>query len=447
LFSAGLSPAYQGILNGLPGLSIYHVAISLGDPPTSLSGIEEVHYTNRSTDALAEIDFAIFAEILGGTIAVSNVSVDGKTVQPELSTGIMRVPLAVPLDPGGSVTIHDEFQVTVPTAGGNFYYGIFGYNDDILSMAHAIPTILVYDKNGWNNKLPDLDGDPLFSEISFYLVSVDAPQDLTLVASGSEVGRSTVAGRQKVLFADGPARDFYMAASRNFVKQSETVNGITVNSYASADLQSYAQSALKTAEGAIGDFSQRYAPYPYTEFDIVPIITSAGGVEFPGLTAVAKDVYNGSPFLEVVVTHEVGHQWFYNLVGNETQDQPWLDESLAEFLTWQYYLDKHGTAGAAAYKLEMQGTWDSLKDQKIPIGEPVSDYTSAGYVAIVYGRGPLFMLALRDQLGQATFDQFMKDYTEKFEWQISTTDAFKSEAQQVCGCDLTPIFDEWVYTK
>jgi aminopeptidase N len=273
---------------------------------------------------------------------------------------------------------------------------------------------------------------------------VDAPADLLLVGSGTEVDRSKAAGRQRVLYADGPARDFYLAASASFVKQSETIGELTINSYAPDSLSQYAQSALKTAETAIVDFSRRYAPYPYTEFDIVPIITSAGGVEFPGLTSIAQNVYNESDFLEIVVTHEVGHQWFYNLVGNATQDQPWLDESLAEFVTWQYYLDQHGTLGAQSYRDEIQYTWDSLNDKNIPIGLPVSSYTSEGYVAIVYGRGPFFLLALRDRMGQETFDRFMSDYTQRYEWAIATTAGFKQVAEQTCACDLTPLFDEWV---
>jgi len=273
---------------------------------------------------------------------------------------------------------------------------------------------------------------------------VDAPSDLVLVASGTEVDRSVVMGRQLVLYADGPARDFYLAASSSFAKQSETIGELTINSYAPSSYNQSAQSALKIAEAALSDFSSRYAPYPYTEFDIVPIITSAGGVEFPGLTSIARDVYNESFFLEIVVTHEVGHQWFYNLVGNATQDQPWLDESIAEFVTWQYFLDQHGTQGAQSYQDEMQYTWDMLNGETIPIGLPVSGYTNDGYVAIVYGRGPFFLLALRDQMGQGIFDRFMRNYTQRNKWTIATSADFKLVAEQTCTCDLTPLFDEWV---
>ena len=445
LFRNNLTSAYQGVLDGLPGASIYHLAISISDPPTHVSGVEEVRYTNQETVALNEVDFAIFPEILGGSIAIRKTLLDGQPITPAHSTGFLHFTLPAPLEVGKSVIFHVEFDVTVPTQGGDFYYGIFGYNDGILSLAQSYPTILVYNQDGWNNQTPDLDGDPLFSDTSFYLVSVDAPADLVLVASGVEVQRSETAGRQRVLYADGPARDFYLAGAQGLVKKSVTTGEVTVNSYAPADLDTYSQSALEYAQAAIQDYSQRYAPYPYTEFDLVPIVTAAGGVEFPGMTAVAKDVYNSGYFLEIVVAHEVAHMWFYDLVGNETQNQPWLDESMAEFLTWQYYLDQHGTSGADNYKQEMQYSWDMVNDATIPIGQPVSAYTSDGYVGIVYGRGPFFLLALRDQMGTATFDQFMRDYVKQYSWNIATTDTFKALAEQDCNCDLTPLFDEWVY--
>jgi hypothetical protein len=421
------------------------LAFSFSNPPTSITGIEEVRYTNQENVNLTEVDFAIYSEILGGSIKVNQVLLDGQPVLPIFSKGLMRLPLAFSLEPGQTVIFHIEFSITVPTQGEDFYYGIFGYNNGILSLAHAYPTILVYNEQGWNNQTPDLDGDPLFSDTSFYLVSIDAPAELTLAASGVKVSHQESAGWQKVLYADGPARDFYLAASNSFVKQSEKVGEITYNSYAPPSLSQYTKSALRTAEAAIDDFSRRYAPYPYTDFNLVPIITSAGGVEFPGMTAISEKVYNQGNYLEVVVAHEVGHQWFYNLVGNETQQQPWLDESLAQFVTCQYFFDMYGAQAEQSCQNAMQANWDGIADQKIPIGKPVSAYTGNEYRAIVYGRGPFFFLALRQQIGQDIFDSLMQDYATSFAWDIATTDSFKKLAEKNCNCNLTLLFQEWVY--
>ena len=445
LFRQRLTASYQAVLDRLEGASIYHLAFSFSDPPTSISGVEEVRYTNQEEVDLTEVDFAIYPEILGGSVKISKVLLDRQPISPLFSPGLMRILLSAPLKPGRSVIFYIEFAITVPTQGSEPYFDIFGYHDGILSLAQAYPTILVFNAQGWNNQTPNLEGDPLFSDTSFYLVSIDAPVDLTLVSSGVEVKRQRKAGRQQVLYADGPARDFYLAASTSFKKHSEKVGETTFNSYAPSSMDQAALSALKTAEAAIADFSIRYAVYPYTEFNIVPIVTSAGGVEFPGLTAVAENVYDQNDYLKAVVAHEVAHQWFYNMVGNETQQQPWLDESMAQFATCQYYLDTYGTQAEHSCLDSMLGRWDLLNDQKIPIGQAVSAYTSDEYGAIVYGRGPLFFQALRQQIGQATFDSLMHDYVTSYAWNIATTDDFKKLAEQHCNCDLTPLFQEWVY--
>jgi hypothetical protein len=444
LFRQNLTRSGQTILAGLPHASIYHVAISIGNPPTRVIGMVDVRYINDENVGLNEVDFAVFPEILGGSVEVTNLTIDGRIVFANHHEGLLRIPLIPSLKSDDSVIIHLEFEVSVPERGGDYYYGIFGYNDGILSLAHCIPTILVYNQQGWNNQTPDLDGDPLFSDASFYLVTVDAPADLVLVASGSEVTRSESTGRQRILYANGPARDFYLAAGDDLIYNSQTLGEVTINSYTLSGMDQSALLTLDYANTAIADFSDRYSPYPYTEFDIVPITTTAGGVEFPGMTSISRYVYPDEHFLEVVVVHEVGHQWFYNLVGNATQNQPWLDESMAEFLTWQYYLDRYGSQAAEACRSEMQSSWDLLNDELIPIGLPVSGYSSEEYSAIVYGRGPLFILALREKMGMETFDSFLRNYSEQFRWAIASTTDFKNMAELECGCDLSSLFNSWI---
>lgn len=76
----------------------------------------------------------------------------------------------------------------------------------------------------------------------------------------------------------------------------------------------------------------------------------------------------------------------------------------------------------------------------------LTDYTDGReYSGIVYGRGPLFVTALAEEMGQETFDEFLRDYYESHKWGIGTTDTFRQLAEQHCQCDLTALFEEWVY--
>ena len=212
--------------------------------------------------------------------------------------------------------------------------------------------------------------------------------------------------------------------------------------------------ALNVAIEAFKLYDERYIPYPYTEFDIVSTPTYALGIEYPGVIAITDRIYDtggtlsGSPnsiLMEATVAHEAGHQWFYNIVGNDQLDEPWLDESLTQFVTWQYYADRYGSGGANGFEQSLRSRWARVDNQAIPIGLPVADYEGAAYSAIIYGRGPFFFDALRNKMGVDTFDTFMKDYTTNNEWGISTTGSIKQLAERDCKCDLSSLYKEWVY--
>jgi aminopeptidase N len=283
---------------------------------------------------------------------------------------------------------------------------------------------------------------------------VTAPQDLTPVATGSEIRRDEGGQTQTLYVANGPARDFYLVATPEYEAISETFGEVTIRSYAPAGAGKGAQMALDVAARSIDIFSRRYAPYPYTEFDIVSTPTLALGIEYPGMVAIASRIYDvdadyrGAPasvYMESTVAHEVGHQWFYALVGDDQLDDPWLDESLTQFITLQYYEDEYGQQGGDGFRGSLEGRWESVGNAAIPIGLPVADYDGPEYGAIVYGRGPLFFDALRTEMGTEKFDAFLKDYTESLSWGIATPEFLQSQAEEHCACDLDALFDEWVY--
>jgi aminopeptidase N len=149
--------------------------------------------------------------------------------------------------------------------------------------------------------------------------------------------------------------------------------------------------------------------------------------------------------MESTVAHEVGHQWFYNLVGADQLDDPWVDESLTQFVTLQYYTDEYGAGGADGFRASLEERWAIAGNADIPIGLPVASYEDVEYSGIVYGRGPLFFVALRDVMGSEVFDSFLRDYTETFSWKIATPEGLQSLAEQHCVCELDPIFNDWVY--
>ncbi len=381
--------------------SVYHINLEISDDFLRLEGWEEVHFTNQEAEALDEIYFQLFPNASGGKVAVSVVTVDGQEAGAayEFLDTALRVVLPAPLQPGDSADIRLEFEVDVPQEVAD-NHGLFGFFDEVLVLDEFYPVIPVYDDEGWNVQAPPPNADTSYFDISFYLVRVTAPASLTIAASGVEVSRETTGNQQILTFAAGPVRDFYLAASEHYIVVSESVGDTLLNSYAFKGREQGAQLALEFAKSALLSFSERFGPYPYTEFDVLSTPMQALGIEYPGIVGITLPAYApegevlGLPFpvmLESVVAHEVAHQWFYNVVGNDQIDEPWLDEAMAQYSTWLYYVDAYGEANVQAYRDSWDERWDRVERAEIPIGLPADEYEGKEYGAIIYGRGPIFV--------------------------------------------------------
>ncbi|RPJ28653.1 MAG: M1 family peptidase [Chloroflexi bacterium] len=454
-FKAGLVSSEQSVLSELTDASVYHLEFNLADDLYHVTGTEAVRYTNTEEVALNEVRLRLFPNILGGEMTVSNVKADEQSVTPEyeLDDSLLIVPLSKPLEPGQSVILQMDFAVTVPQSV-ELNFGVLAYFEDVLALAHAYPMIAVYDDEGWNAEIPPQSGDVTYADAAFFLVKVSAPGDVTVVTSGQRLSSTEAGPPQTLSVASGPARDFYLVASPIYEEVSQTFGEVTIHSYAPQEFKKGAQMALDVASRAIADFSARYAPFPYAEFDIVATPTLALGIEYPGMIAITSRIYDvdqdyrgapGSVYMESTVAHEVGHQWFYNLVGDDQLDDPWLDESLTQFATLQYYADEYGASGEQGFRNSLESRWESVGRAEIPIGLPVADYSGQEYGAIVYGRGALFFVALKEEMGAEAFDAFLKEYTETLSWEIATPEFLQTQAEKHCACDLDQTFNEWVY--
>jgi hypothetical protein len=447
IFEEGLATSARSILGGMEGTSVYHLEFDIADDMYHIGGREKIYYTNNEAVPLNEIEFRLFPNILGGEMLINSIQVDGLDCAPEfrLEKSLLVVSLPTPLDPGKSAVIEMDFDVTVPQRT-ELNYGVLAYYDNILALAHAYPMIAVYDDEGWNAEIPPQAGDVTYADASFFIVRVDAPEEVVLAASGREVNRVNGNGRQSVVFAAGPARDFYLAASSDYKVYTRQSGEVILRFYAPQSLRDGAEDALDVAEQALNSYDLRYAPYPYSELDFVSTPTLALGVEYPGMIAISDRIIQpDTTYLEATVAHEAGHQWFYNLVGNDQLDDPWLDESLTQYVTLQYFTDEYGPAGNEGFRQDLERRWARVDNAPIPIGLSVASYSKAEYSAIVYGRGALFFEALREEIGRDAFDAFMKDYVQTYAWDIATPDGLKATAEEHCRCDLTPLFQEWIY--
>lgn len=455
IFQTNLIPSEQNILSNSEGMSEYHIDVDIADDLNSLTGHLKVRYTNNEETSLEELYLRLFPNLMTGESSISNLTLDDEHVETssELFDSAVRIHLSTPLDPGESVILEMDFETIVPEEmGGN--YGLFGHFEDLLVLQEFFPLIPVFDDEGWNVEIPPPHGDVTYLDPSYFLVRVEAPEELTIIASGVEIDRAIKDDRQSLTFAAGPARDFYLAASEKFEVQSEELGGTKVNSYAFSDREEGALLALQFGLNALQSFKERFGAYPYTELDVVSTTMQARGMEYPGVIAISNTLYD--PYgtvdevptrvmLESVIAHEVAHQWFYNTVANDQIDEPWMDEAIVQYATGLYYQDQYGDQGMQGYRQSWIDRWDRVEKADIPIGLPSEDYDGTAYGAIVYGRGPLFLDALAKLMGENVFNNFLRDYYIQNKWGTGTSDSFRQLAEEYCQCDLQGIFEEWVY--
>ncbi len=453
-YQANLRASEQGSLLQMAGAPQYRIHIKIDETLQKIVGEQEVLYTNQEKVPLDRIIFRIYPALFGSTVTISGTQINGEDVSVSISglSSVLAIPLKSPLEPGNAVVVSLRFEYSMPgDAASN--YNIFSSKDGLLTLAHFYPMLAVYDNLGWHTEIPETRGDVTYTDAGLYLVRVDAPSQLTLVASGSQIALSKNGKTQSAEYAAGPARDFFLCAGKDLVQQTRWLDDVKINSFAPVLLKAGNKKALDSASSAIQTLSGLVSPYPYTEFDVIATHTNAAGVEYPGLTVINQDLYDpeavfgGLPsdvMLRSVITHEVAHQWFYNLIGNDQVNEPWLDESLSQYMTYRVFSNLYGKQGEDGYLASFYDRWDRVDRDNIPIGLPVSAYSDDAYSGIIYGRGAIFFVELEKQIGTDAFDQFLHDYAASNKWKIVTRNEIQTELEESCFCQLDSIFKEWI---
>ena len=456
VYEPGLVPSRRQALTNLTDAPIYHIAIELDETFTSLTGQEEILYTNQEISPLDEIYLRLFPNhFLNTPVMITNLAVNQESVEPEfqLAETVLYVPLPTTLLPGEQVVLQVNFSMDIPNIEES-PFSLFGYGEGILALDQFYPSLVVFDEEGWSLEDPPQWEESGYIEAGFFLVRATLPDNQTVIASGVEIERGTQSGQQTLMFAAGPARGFSLVAGTGLVGIRQTVGNTTLYSYSPPNLASGAQDALKFAANALTSFNERLGEYPYIEFEMVSTPLTASGSASPGVVVINRTYYEGGEVfdnipafnnLERTVAHEFAHQWFYNLVDNDYSNELWFTEGFAQYLTSLYYLDVYGVDEQQIYVQDWTARWSEVGSKPIPIGLPVQEYGNGEVRAIIYGRGPLFIQTLSQEMGEQTFDSFLQDFLQIYQWELTSGEQFKQMAEGHCVCDLTSLFEEWVY--
>ena len=447
----GLLPAFEQDAQLSPDLTRYwidaEVDFEAGSLRADLRGQARIRYVVPQDGPIDEIPLMLwpnnsqyFATMTAGPALVNGRRIEGVS---DLDGIVLRLRLPESAEPGDVLDISLPFEIEAGGPIGGAVPRRFGITEDVLAAPTFYPLVPRRIDGEWQAEQAPPGGDTTNSDTALYQVDLTYPGGMAMIASGVEAGStSNPGGTTTARFVSGPMRDFAFVLGP-LESGERTVDGVAVRAWWLAEHAEDADRMLDAASQQVALLNYTVGPYPYPELDVVDVPGAFGGIEYPGLVFVGT---LGTSWLIEPTVHEVAHQWFYGLIGDDQLHEPWLDEALATFAEVLYY-EAEGRPGAASGLLsEFRAGIRFLPDPTLPIGKGVGDYTDEDtYALIVYYKGALFLDALRGEIGEEDFRRFLQSYYAEQRYGFATGVEFQQEAEQTCGCDLDALFDLWVW--
>ena len=448
-YRAILQPQFQFDIEAAGPLPRYHITAQLNEERTALKGVMQVIVPSPK----AELVFRLYPNLdnYNGSIEVTQAQIDGAPIEfmPLAGNTAIRfdLPPAGNGSPSASMTVDLAFTTHLnqtPAQPGN--YTLFGWQESILSLPGFYPVLAVNQNGEWVLDNPPEYGDVLFSEVALYQLDLTLPKELVVAPSGLALTvLATPDNRRTWQITGGPPRDMTVVAGP-FQAISQSAAGATVTAHYLPRHEAAGHTLLAHATAALRLYSNTYSPYPYTELDVVEAPLTFRGMEYSGLVLIGTDLYEDQrEFLTFLVAHEVGHQWWYAIVGNNPYRHPWLDEGLTEYGAFDYY---RGVFGQSAAEELLTGRWQIPFNAAAgggidgPIDRPAADFDPVTYELLVYSKAALFFNALREQLGEETYLKVLQTYYTENRYKIVTPQTFLSTAERVSGQNLNSLAEE-----
>lgn len=466
----------------------YKIQVKLDEQSQVLRAVEQIQYSNNSPDTLSYLYFHLWPnayknretafarqELLNGNtsfyfadssergrIDALCFTTNGDTLRWELTShiDIARVFLHEPLLPGASVNLSTPFRVKMPKV-----FSRMGYEDSIFCVTQWYPKPAVYDANGWN-PMPYLNQGEFYSEYGKFEVEITVPKDMVVAATGvvqdqAEINwwlsrkkemrpHPSVESFKTLKFVQDSVHDFAWFASRLFVCDHRTVtlnNGQQVDTWM---FQKYAPKRKSSGVQHIGDavkfYSEKVGTYPYRIAQVVITpLEAGGGMEYPTITNCAMND-------RTVIAHEVGHNWFYGILGSNERAYPWMDESVNTYYEERMHASVKSNDSGDTHPMSMilqrfdQTTFTAMKSIRGNEDQPGNlqseDYSSSNYSAIVYGKNPLMFRYLQAYLGDEKFDAMMQAYYQQWKFRHPLPGDFISHVRSYTGDSLNWFFND-----
>lgn len=462
------------VLLASKNLSNYNIEVTLNTDKT-LECKQTVEYRNNTNTTLDNIMFHLYprsfrqgasASIIStlnykrcyyngvsyGDLNLTKQEVNGKTSEIEITGNdqdIANVKLEKSLQPNDSVSIYFEYTVTLPNINHRF-----GYGDDTINIANFYPIACVYEDGKFAIDSYHYNGDPFYSEVANYSITLHAPQNLVLANSGNLNTQETKDNITTYKMTALTVRDFAMVLSDKFNVVSDNVDGVNVKYYYFKN--QYPNEAIKASVDSVRTFNKLFGKYPYKSLCVVEANFSQGGMEYPNLVLISEMVDIQSDFINVIV-HEIAHQWWYGLVGNDEYHYGWLDEGLTEYSTVLFYNEnpeyKVNTKDLIKNTTNSYVTFVDIyskvfKEVDTSMNRKLNQYNNESeYVYIAYVKGMLLFDSLKDILGKEKFLKCLQTYFEDNKFKLVTPDDLINSFNKSAKCNLKDVIESWINGK
>lgn len=379
----------------------------------------------------------------------------------------MVVVLPAPVKQGQSVSVVIDFHFRLPQKMGRW-----GQWKGVTFLTNWLPVLAYYDEKGWIPTPFVPWHQPFFNESGIYHARVTLPAD-------QKVGCTGII-RQKTLLTDGMiqldieaigVRDFSFLCSARYkvfstpVQCHKDMPPILVQVLAFPEHAHYAEKILQIAKEAIPVYQKWFGPYPYPILTLAESYFGWNGNECSTLIMIDERVL-GMPhladrYVDYLVSHEISHQWWYNVVGTNGFAETWMDESLATYFSHKLMTAKYGNGNdllrypkglrwlpnIRRKDYRFYGMYGTIgRGANSPV---VQDMPSFGHLAnlfnMCYDKGSRIVGMIAERLGDTGFQDFTRIVYRKYAYRVLRVKDYQRELELYTGRSWEEFFQFWLY--
>lgn len=360
------------------------------------------------------------------------------------------------LYPNEDISINIDFTVNLPNV-----HHRFGYGNNTVNVANFYPIACVFNNGEFDTSTYHYNGDPFYSDMGNYNITLTAPADFIIANTGYVKDRKKISlqhsEEENVLknvykIEAKVVRDFAIVLSKEFNVLTEKFQNVEVKYYYFSDPSP--EESLEISVNALKTFSKMIGNYPYSTLSVVESNFVHGGMEFPNLVYISNEYTSNKQIYRQIIVHEIAHQWWYNLVGNSEVSHSWLDEGLTEYSTAlffelnpQYEISKEHLIGTAyiSYSLFIQLYEKVYGEVDTTMNRDLHDFNSEQeYTQIAYVKGMLLFDSVREILGYKKFIKCLQFYFSENIYKNATPADLIRCFEKASGVSLESFFSAWI---